>query len=105
MRSRSRHAAAASKSADKETPGIPPSHFIKARFALLSRAEAGQGQTTRFKEFVRVSEVAGNRYECRLCHAQQAANAGLLVENGFEPEFPAAQIKDALDGLPAGGKY
>jgi nitrate reductase cytochrome c-type subunit len=90
---------------DKDTPGLPPSHRMKGRFDILSRANARNGQVTSLKEFVRVEVVSGNRYDCKLCHAMQAENAGSLVENTFTPVKPADAQKDILDALNAGGKF
>jgi nitrate reductase cytochrome c-type subunit len=90
---------------DADTPGLPPSHRMKARFEILDRAAARDGLVTRVSEYVKVDVVSGNRYDCMLCHALQAANATELVENTFTPVKPADAQQDILDNLNRGGKF
>ena len=90
---------------DEDTPAMPPSHFIKAEFKSGPRGSVAKGQVTRFDRFYRVSEVAGNRYDCKLCHAPQAENAGPLVQNDFQATSPISTEADVLDKLNSGGKY
>ena len=90
---------------DEDTPGLPPSHFIKARFKTEHRSVGKQGQLNYFDGFYKASEVAGNRYDCQLCHAPQAENVNQLVQNDFQSEEPASNMADVLDGLNDGGKF
>ena len=91
--------------ADENTPGIPASHRIKAKFASPSRASVDKGQITRFDGFIKVKEVAGNRFGCMLCHAPQAENVIKLVDNDFQPTTPEAKMKDVLDALNEEGTF
>ncbi len=90
---------------DEDTPGLPPSHRIKAKAEILSRAAVRSGQVTRISSFVKVRVVAGNRYDCRLCHAPQAENAPNLVDNIFAAVELEDSRKDILDNLNEGGKF
>ena len=90
---------------DEDTPAIPPSHFIKAEFRSGPRASVAKGQVTRFDKFTKVTEVAGNRYDCQLCHAPQAENVKELVQNDFQAATPESKMADVLDALNDGGKY
>ena len=90
---------------DKDTPGLPATHRIKALFGEYTRGQARNGALTAFSGFGRVDTVSGNRYDCMLCHAPQASNAEPLVENTFQPVFPAGSPKDKTDGLRSTGAY
>jgi nitrate reductase cytochrome c-type subunit len=91
--------------ADKSTPGLPPSHHVKADFVVLPRERAQHGLTTEFVGFGKASLVAGNRYDCLLCHVAQSTNAASLVGNTFVPVAPKDGQKDAIDQLNSEGKY
>lgn len=90
---------------DQETPGVPPSHRIKALIRSVPRAKAKEAQVTTVTGFVRVKVVAGNRFDCTLCHVPQAENATLLVGNTFVPVTLKRPPKDTLKGLQARGDY
>lgn len=93
------------ETSDDETPGIPPSHRVRALFTELPHNAAKDGSLTAFTGFGRVTKVAGNRYDCVLCHAPQSNNTAPLVENDFKPAFPAGSPKDSLQGLKVVGTY
>ena len=88
-----------------KAPILPPSHFIKARMVTQSRDKADTAQLTRFDGFFKVEKVAGNRYDCLLCHAQPAANANPLVANTFKSDTISKDSKDILDALNEDGKF
>lgn len=90
---------------DEETPGIPPSHRVKALFQVVSRAQARGGMTTVFERFAKAKVVAGNRYDCMLCHVPQSSNAAPLVGNTFQPSEPADAHEDDLRPLATVGDY
>jgi nitrate reductase cytochrome c-type subunit len=91
--------------ADENTPGLPPSHRVKADFQVLPRERARHGLTTVFSGFGKATLVAGSRYDCLLCHVPQATNAQNLVENTFVPLEPKDAHKDVLDQLNEEGKF
>lgn len=91
--------------ADKDTPGMPPSHRIKSQFKDSKRAQAQQGMVTTFTGYGKADVVSGSRYNCLLCHAPQAANTPELIGNSFQGVTPKAQQKDVLDQLNSTGKY
>ena len=88
---------------DEDTPGLPPSHKLKPRIEVLSRAQAHQGQVTRVAGYDRVEAYSANRYDCLLCHAPQAADTPPLVDNTFIFEKPTDTQKDSLEGLRSVG--
>ena len=90
---------------DQDTPGIPPSHRIKARMVTQPLAQASGPQLTRFDGFYRVENVAGNRFDCMLCHAPQVQSTAQLEDNTFQPEALPGTEKDVLDQLNAKGTY
>ncbi|MEE8436269.1 MAG: nitrate reductase cytochrome c-type subunit [bacterium] len=90
---------------DEDTPGLPPSHKIKAKIKVWKRSQAKQGMVTTVTGFTKVEVVNGSRYDCMLCHAPQAANIPELVGNGFEGPMPKHPRKDVLDQLNSAGKF
>ena len=90
---------------DTDTPGLPPSHRIKALFRLVPRAESEAGATTVFEGFAQAERVSGNRYDCLLCHVPQATGAKELVRNGFTPVQPKDAHKDNLEPLESVGEF
>ncbi len=90
--------------ADEETPGLPPTHRIKAQITVHERAMAKGGLTTTVSSFGKAEIVAGSRYDCMLCHAPQT-DAKALVDNTFRAEQPPGAKQDALDYLNAVGPY
>lgn len=90
---------------DEETPGIPPTHRLKSLFAVLPRDRAQDGMITVWERFAKADVVAGNRYDCTLCHAPQATNATALVGNSFSAPEPAGDMPDDIEGLPSVGEY
>lgn len=85
--------------ADEDTPGLPPSHFIKGKYVILDRAKARQGMVTVLDGFSKVTSVTGLRFDCILCHAPQAENVKLLVDNTFQPVDPKDTQKKALEAV------
>lgn len=91
--------------ADEDTPGLPPSHHVKADFQVLPRDGARHGLTTAFTGYGKASLVAGNRYDCLLCHVPQSTSADRLVDNNFATVQPKDAPKDVLDQLNTEGKF
>ena len=86
-------------SPDEDTPGLPPSHLIKPNFTILNGGKNKQGMVTVLDGYTRVKNVVGNRFQCLLCHAQQAENADLLVDNTFIVVNPKDDQKKALESV------
>lgn len=91
---------------DAETPGVPETHKMKPLFSRVQYAKAKGGATTYFTgDFGKVTKVAGERYNCMLCHAPQATNLKPLVDNEFVATTPKDDPKDVLDQLNEVGEY
>ncbi len=90
---------------DADTPGLPPSHRVKALFRVVPRDEAQHGATTVFDGFAQAERVSGNRYDCLLCHVPQATGAPELVRNDFKPAQPKDAHTDNLEPLDSVGQY
>lgn len=91
---------------DADTPAIPPSHRIKAQMESPARTAARGPMVTEVESFYKVSRVSGERFNCLQCHAPQAENADLLVDNTFTPDQPDdTNLKDVLEGLNEKGEF
>ena len=85
---------------DKETPGIPPSHKIKAVIKSVSRAESSSGMLHVVTSHAKTGEGINNeRFYCTQCHLPQATNMTQLVELDFKNETPKDAQLDVLDDL------
>jgi nitrate reductase cytochrome c-type subunit len=90
---------------DAKTPGLPPSHHVKAEYRIVPRDRAVHGATSVFTGFDKAETISGNRYNCLLCHVPQAQNAAPLVQNTFLPVQPKDTAQDVLDKLNSEGKF
>jgi len=85
---------------DEETPGIPPSHKIKAVIKSVSRTDSDNGMLHVVTNHAKVAEGINNeRYYCTVCHLPQATNLTQLVDLDFKKETPKDAQKDVLDDL------
>lgn len=92
-------------SGDKDTPGIPPSHRIKVEYRIVPHAQAVDGSTTVLVGPDKAEMVSGTRYDCVLCHVQQAKESPPLVRNDFQSVKPTDARPDALAPLKSNGRY
>ena len=85
---------------DEETPGVSPSHLIKAVVKSVERSQSRDGQLHVVVNHAKVVEGINNeRYNCSACHVPQATNLVELVENDFSKTQPSDAKKDVLDDL------
>ncbi len=85
---------------DEDTPGISPSHRIKAVIKSVERSQSVNGQLHVVETHAKVAEGINNeRYNCTACHLPQATNLVRLVENDFNKAEPSDAKKDVLDDL------
>ena len=85
---------------DEETPGVSPSHRIKAVIKDVPRSQSENGMLHVVKSHAKVAEGINNeRYNCTACHLPQATNLVRLVENDFGEAEPSDAKKDVLDDL------
>ena len=85
---------------DEETPGIPPSHKIKAVIKSISREESKTGMLHMVSGHAKTGEGINNeRYYCTICHLPQATNLTQLVDQDFKKETPKDAQLDTLDDL------
>lgn len=85
---------------DEDTPGVSPSHRIKAVVKDLRGSQSQNGQLHVVTEHAKVAEGINNeRYNCSACHVPQATNLVGLVENDFGKTEPSDAKKDVLNDL------
>jgi nitrate reductase (cytochrome), electron transfer subunit len=85
---------------DEETPGIPPSHKIKAVIKMVDRDQSNNGMLHVVASHAKVGEGINNeRYYCTACHLPQATNLTQLVGQDFKKETPGDAQLDVLDDL------